>query len=201
MKRILSGFLTISIMASSLALYAADKDTSRKTGTVIAESKIEEHAIVRDIDLKTRTLTLAMSNGSLKTVIVDERVKRFDTIKPGDMVKTTYREAVSVMLRKTKIKPGVKVEESLSRDPDTIKPSGKSIRQVTTTATVTAISPDYRTVSLTMPDGKVDSVDVRNPENFKKLKSGDVKIGDQVDITYTQAVAISVEKVDQAGKP
>ena len=35
----------------------------------------------------------------------------------------------------------------------------------------------------------------------KKLRSGEVKVGDQIDITYTQAVAISVEKVDPLTKP
>jgi hypothetical protein len=196
MKTILSLFAAVLIMAGSLFLHAAEGDTGKNEGTVIAESKTEEQAIVRDIDLKTR-----MPNGSLKTLYVDELVSRFDKIQPGDVVKTTYSEAVTVKLRKTKIKPGIKVEESLTRDSAKVKPAGKSRRQVITTATITAISKDFRTVSLKGADGAVQDVDVRNPSNFNKLKNGEVKVGDQIDITYTQAVAISVEKVEQASKP
>jgi hypothetical protein len=201
MKTILSLFAAVLILAGSLFLHAAEGDTGKNEGTVIAESKTEEQAIVRDIDLKTRKLVLAMPNGSLKTLYVDELVSRFDKIQPGDVVKTTYSEAVTVKLRKTKIKPGIKVEESLTRDSAKVKPAGKSRRQVITTATITAISKDFRTVSLKGADGAVQDVDVRNPSNFNKLKNGEVKVGDQIDITYTQAVAISVEKVEQASKP
>ena len=47
-----------------------------------------------------------MPNGALKTLFVDEQVTRFDKIQRGDVVKTTYSEAVSVKLRKTKIAAG-----------------------------------------------------------------------------------------------
>jgi MOSC domain-containing protein YiiM len=33
------------------------------------------------------------------------------------------------------------------------------------------------------------------------IRSGEVKVGDQIDITYTQAVAISVEKVEPLKRP
>jgi len=200
MKRILSGFFALAIMTCSLTLYAADSDIVRMPGTVIAESKTEDQAVVRDINLEKRTLTLAMPNGTLKTFIVDEQVKRFETILPGDIVRTTYSDSITVSLRKTKIKPGVKVEESLSPDPDSGL-AGKSLRQVTTTATIEAIASDFRSVSLRGPEGKLENVDVRNPSNLDKLRSGEVKVGDQVDIIYTQAVAITLEKVGQGANP
>jgi hypothetical protein len=39
------------------------------------------------------------------------------------------------------------------------------------------------------PEGKVVDVKVRNPKNLENVKEGD-----QVVITYTEAVAVSVEK-------
>jgi len=201
MKRILGGFVAISILAGASLLSAADGDISTGNVTVVAESKTEEQAVVREINPEKRTLTLAMPNGSLQTLVVDEQVTRFDKIQRGDVVKTTYSEAVSVRLRKTKIEPGVKVEESLTREPDKVKPAVKTLRQVTTTATIDSISADFRTVGLKGSDGKVEIVAVRNPDNLRMLRSGEVKVGDQIDITYTQAVAISVEKVEQLKKP
>jgi MOSC domain-containing protein YiiM len=52
-----------------------------------------------------------------------------------------------------------------------------------------------------MPDGTSQDVDVRNPGNLNTLKSGTVKEGDQIDITYSLAIAFSVEKVKQNNKP
>jgi hypothetical protein len=46
-----------------------------------------------------------------------------------------------------------------------------------------------------MPDGKTVDVKVRDKVNREKLKKGEVKVGDQIEITYTQALAISVEKI------
>ncbi len=201
MKRILSGIFVVAIMVAAVSLYAADADSSKRKGTIVAETKVEGTAVVRNIDLEKRKLTLAMPNGALKTFVIDERVKRFDKIQPGDVVNMTYSEAVTVKLRKTKIKPGVTVEASLTPDPEKIKPAGQSHRQVTTTATIMAIAKDFRTVSLKGPDGNVEDVAVRNLSSLNKLKSGLVKVGDQIDITYTQALALSVEKVEQANKP
>ena len=200
MKRILSGFFALSVMTCPIALHAADGDIVKKNGTVIAESKIEDQAVVREINPEKRTLTLAMPNGALKTFIVDEQVKRFETILPGDIVRTTYSDSITVALRKTKIEPGVKVEESQSLDPGNAL-AGRSLRQVTTTATIESIAADFSSVTLRGPEGKLDKVDVRNPSNLEKLRSGEVKVGDQVDITYTQAVAITLEKVSQSVKP
>jgi hypothetical protein len=201
MKGILAVMLAVSVMAADGSLWAADGDISAKNGTVIAESKTEEQAIVRDIDPEKRELTLAMPNGALITLVVDEQVTRFDKIRRGDVVRTTYSEAVSVKLRKTRTVPEVKVEESLSREPDKVKPAVKSLRQVTTTATIESIAADFNSVRLKGSDGKIEAVDVRNPDNLRMLRSGEVKVGDQIDITYTQAVAISVEKVDSLTKP
>ena len=44
-------------------------------------------------------------------------------------------------------------------------------------------------MTLKGPEGKTVTVKAENPENLKK-----VKVGDEIEITYTEALAISVEK-------
>ena len=100
-----------------LALLTSDAAAVQKQGPVIAESRIEVQAIVRDIDLEKRTVTLAMPNSSLRTFVVDDRVKRFDKVQCGDVVKATYNQAKYVPLCKTKVKPNVTAAESLTRGP------------------------------------------------------------------------------------
>ena len=57
------------------------------------------------------------------------------------------------------------------------------------TATVEEINIEANTFKLKGPDGAVNEYVARNPENLKHSM-----VGDLVVITYTEAVALSVEK-------
>jgi hypothetical protein len=69
------------------------------------------------------------------------------------------------------------------------RPAGVVANQVTVTATIEDISPKKTYVTLKGPGGKTVDVKVRDPKNLEN-----VKVGDQGEITYTEALAISVEK-------
>jgi hypothetical protein len=58
---------------------------------------------------------------------------------------------------------------------------------------VTAVNQKASTITLKGPRGNSVTLDVKNPEQFKV-----VKVGDDILVTYTEAVAISVEP---ASKP
>ena len=55
-------------------------------------------------------------------------------------------------------------------------------------AEVTAVDPQKSTITLKGPKGNVVTLDVQNPEQFKVVRKGD-----QVEATYTEALALSVE--------
>jgi plasmid maintenance system killer protein len=59
---------------------------------------------------------------------------------------------------------------------------------VTVTATVEAIDAKKNRVTLKGPEGKTQEIKVKDPKNLVN-----VKVGDQVVLTYTEALAISVE--------
>ena len=61
-------------------------------------------------------------------------------------------------------------------------------RQVTLVAEVTAVDPAKSTITLKGPKGKEVTLNVQNPDQFKVVKKGD-----QVEVTYTEALALSVE--------
>ena len=68
-------------------------------------------------------------------------------------------------------------------------------------ATIERIAADFRSFSLRIPDGTLQDVDVRNPGHLKELKSGTVKEGDQIDITDSLSIAVSVEKAERPTSP
>jgi hypothetical protein len=53
-----------------------------------------------------------------------------------------------------------------------------------------AIDKQKNTITLKGPEGKLTTVKVQDPTNLEK-----VKVGDELMITYTEALAISVEHV------
>lgn len=161
---------------------------------VVAEVREAQNATVKAVDLQNRTVTLSMPDGREQTLLVDRSVRKLDQVKPGDTVKIRYREAVSVKLNKTPVAPETKVEGSVQRDEKSVKPAGKSTLLVTTTATIDRIFSDGNMVTLRLPDGTSTDVQVRDPRNLAMIKRGEVKPGDQIEITYLRALAVSVEK-------
>ena len=68
------------------------------------------------------------------------------------------------------------------------RPAVAGARQVTLLADVTAVDPQKSTITLKGPRGNELTLAVHNPEQFKVVKKGD-----QVEVTYTEALALSVE--------
>ena len=69
------------------------------------------------------------------------------------------------------------------------KPAGVAINTITVTATIDKIDKKAQTVTLKGPEGNKETIKVKDPNNLKK-----VKVGDNVVISYTEALAIAVEK-------
>jgi Cu/Ag efflux protein CusF len=199
MKQFILLFCAAAILAMPVFAGAEEGQQApapqKKKGRVVAETMIAEHAVVKAVDMDKRTLTLTMADGKERTFVIDKRVKKLGQVKAGDVVTARYREAVSVKLNKTKVPEGVTVETAVKRDERSVKPSAVASQQVTTTATIEKMHDDGKWVTLRMPDGSTADVKVLDKENLAKIKKGEVKEGDQIEITFTQALAISVEKV------
>ena len=90
----------------------------------------------------------------------------------------------------------VKLPGEKDKDSDTVgltgsqgkKPGGTGATQRTITATITQLDPKIPSITFTGPNGWKYSSRVEDKEAIKK-----VKVGDKVDITWTEAVLVSVE--------
>src|SRR5499426_2134568 len=165
---------------------AAATTTSPGKGTAERVAKIT--AEVQAVDAANRTVTLKGPKGKIVTLPVGPQVKNFDQIKAGDFVVVRYYEALTLELKKG----GTAMRERTERDAsDQAKagerPAAAGARQVHVIADVIAVDPKTQTVTLRGPNRVVD-LKVRDPKQFKL-----VKVGDQVEATYTEAAAISVE--------
>ena len=196
MRTIVSAVILVAIgLAPSVVLAQAQQPpaagaavTSSSPGKGTAERVAKITAEVQAVDAANRTVTLKGPRGKIVTLPVGPEVKNFDQIKAGDFVVVRYYEALTLELKKG----GTAMRERTERDAaDRAKPGERpaaaGARQVQVVADVIAVDPKTQTVTLRGPNRVVD-LKVRDPKQFKL-----VKVGDQVEATYTEAAAISVE--------
>jgi hypothetical protein len=163
-------------------------------GKATAARTVEVSAQVVGIDKAKRTLTLKGSKGEVVDVVASDELKRFDEIKVGDSIVARYIEALTLELKKTRVAAGdVKVREELARSKPGEQPAGLGARQVSAIADVIAVDPAKSTITIKGPTGNLTTLNVQNPDQFKVVKKGD-----QIEVTYTQALALSVEPAPPA---
>lgn len=161
------------------------------TGTVTSAMSIS--ARVEAIDAAGRQLTLKGPKGNVQTVTAGPDVRNFDQIKVGDMVVARYIESLTLTLKKDGKELVSRVDSADSaRTKAGEKPGGIVGRQVEVTANVIAVDASTQTLTLQGPNQTVQ-LKVPDPAQFKL-----VKVGDQIQGTYTEAVALSIETAKAA---
>lgn len=186
---------------------AAQKKPDMQGGTVVVSPQpgvagamraVEISAQVVSIDKATRTLTLKGPKGNVQDVAISDEVKNFDQIHPGDFIMVRFMQSLALELQKTKGGQAASETQGVVTAKPGERPAIAGAREVQAIAKVTAINQKNKTIALKGPRGNTVTLDVQNPEHFKV-----VKVGDDVMVTYTEAVAVSVEpaKKKPAAKP
>ena len=144
---------------------------------------------VAAVDKENRTVTLKGPQGNTLTLDVEDPQK-LDVIKVGDPVVVKYTEAVAYQIKKPgTATPGVTTKETQVSSKPGETPAGAVGGEVTVTGTITAIDKKANTVTLKGPQGNSATFKARDPKNLEL-----VKVGDLVEITYTKALAVSLDK-------
>lgn len=181
-------FCVVSCLGWSLPSQAVEY-YNKPTGVEITNA-VQVEAEVVAINKKKRELTLRTSNGEETAIIVGEDVKNFAQIKKGDRLKVRYLESLVLDLKKG---GGAPVAATDSTDVRTAEPGQKPAAVVTGTVTsrgtVTKVDKKNQTVTVMGPNGE-RSLRVKRKDLLDQIKKGD-----QIEATYTEALAVSVESV------
>jgi hypothetical protein len=159
--------------------------TQRSPGSV--ERTTHETMVVTSIDRSTRNVVLQNADGEKKTVKVPTDVKAFDTLKVGDRIDVDYYEAMAVALAPPGSKPSMSERSGSSRMAEGGRVAG---RETTISAEVLAVDVPANKVTFKGPQGNARVVQVTDPALQKKLPQ--LKPGQVVQFTYTEAVAASI---------
>jgi Cu/Ag efflux protein CusF len=183
-------------LAQSSGAPASKAPTTETKPSVSEAAVIKLHGTVAAVDKENRTVTLKGSKGRTLTLDVQDPSK-LDVIKVGDPVVAAYVEAVAVQVKKAgATTPGMSVQESRAGSKPGETPAGVISREITVTGTITAVDRKAQKVTIKGPQGNQETIKVKNPKNLEGVKAGDM-----VEITYAQALAVSLDKQPAKGKP
>lgn len=147
-------------------------------------------ATVEAVYLPTRMLVLRGEQNTTAAVIVGPDVRNLEQVQPGDRVVVSYYQALAAAMKKPG-QSGDGVVQDVVRAPSGERPAGAVEQAITTTVSIESVDTSFETVSFRRADGVVRTIAVESPEGREFIRK--LRPGDQVEVTYTEAVAIEVK--------
>jgi hypothetical protein len=177
----LKGILAVAaVLALAVALPALAQQTE------IAGDMVTVKGTVEAIDHTNRVLTLKMEDGEFDSITIPKGAKRFDEVKVGDTLQIRYYDNVTARLKEPG-EPAVDTAEVGATPSESASPGGTISTQRKMTVTVTAVDREKGVATYEGPHGYKYSRRLQNSELAEKIKAGD-----RLDVTWTEAVQISV---------
>ena len=179
----------VAALALPAAVQAEDKAiVTSSPGQASIAQKRKIVATVEAVDAAKREITLKGPKGRVVPLSVAPDVRNLEQVKVGDQHVVTNVEALSLTLKKN----GKELRAATSktdgvRAAEGAKPGGAVAEHVKVVADVTAVNRKTHMVTLKGPKQEVDLY-VGDPAQLKLIK-----VGDQIEAEYTQALAIAVE--------
>jgi Cu/Ag efflux protein CusF len=181
-----SRYIGISLLSAALVvLFASSPVAAQKP--VSSGDVLSKTFTIEAINSGTRIVTLKGQDGAFEEIYCGPECLRFDALKIGDVVTFRYHESLVTAVRKPGQAPRPADSAGMTRSPGA-RPGGTIAEQVTRTVTITAIDPKIPSVTIKGEKGGTLSWRVADAKNLEGYK-----VGDTVEITYTQALAVSVE--------
>ncbi len=191
-----------ALCASLLAVCASgvlagEEQAMRTTAPMSREDAVlvTVTASVEAVDYANREVVLKGPLGNKVTFTVDPRVKRFNEVKVGDCVQADYYISIAAELREPtaeeKETPIVLVDAAGKAPPGT-SPAAGGLRRFKVVTTVEGLDRPTQTVTVKGPRGNYLTARVADPSRLTRMR-----IGDNVVVTYTEAIAISLQKADR----
>jgi len=149
---------------------------------------------VTDIAKETRDVTLKGPDGELATITAGPEIKRFDEISVGDIItfdfytylKAEFRAPTSAELAEPFV-----VLEGEGKAPEGEAPAGAVGEMVKAVVTIEVLNRPQMFAVVEGPNGNYLTIPMKDAAFMEKLNIGQVVI-----MTYAEAVAVSLSKVE-----
>jgi hypothetical protein len=188
-----------AFLGATLALTAPAQETKPAPSKPLSGERtilVTVTAKVEAIDQEKREVTLKGPIGNVVTFVVDKRVKRLSEVNVGDDVTADYYVSLAGEVRapteEEKAHP-LTILEGGGRAPQGTAPAAGTLRAFKVVATVVGLDLPTQSVTLQGPRGNSGSIRLEDVEKLRQLH-----LGDTVVVTYTEALAISLQKAQPA---
>jgi Cu/Ag efflux protein CusF len=185
---IAAAVLSMPLVAGAQQPPQAVVTTTSSPGKASVAEAVQLQGKIKSVNKKARSIVVEGATGNAILLIVREEARNFDQIRVGDLVTLTYVQAFALELRKVDnkgIRERVESEQTVRAQPGE-KPAGAVERSVRVIANVVAVNPKAQTVTLRGPKRTIELA-VNDPAQLKEIK-----VGNQVEALFTEAVAIEV---------
>ena len=155
---------------------------------------VEVTATVTAIDMENRMVTIQGPQGNSMVVHVTDQVKNLPQAKVGDHVNVKYYRSAYVDIVKTdgKIDMGTEAAAAKITAPAGQKPAGAIGVEVKRKAEVVFVDPYQKFISFRSPDRGLRKISLKDSPELQHYLT-ELKKGDVIEVTYTEAAAISLE--------
>ena len=198
MKRSLSYSILCAFLATGPGTAFSAEDAPATASARMARKDailVSVTASVEAIDQASREVTLKGPLGNSVTFTVDERVKRLNEVMVGDNIRAEYYVSFAAEVRKPTAEeaktPFVMLEATAKAPPGT-SPKAGGLRRFKVVTTVEGLDRPTETVTVKGPRGNYLTARVADPSRLTQ-----VRIGETIVVTYTEALAISLEKAEK----
>lgn len=193
MKRKIILTAVIPTLMLAFTGYAQEPKAAAKakpdTKGAIEVGAMTETSKVTAVDPAERTVTLANEAGETNTYKLGKNVRNFDQIKVGDQVKATLLQSVAVTVSKSSAPATAGARGVVAVAPKGAKPGVLMAKTRQISAKIVSVDPNARTMTVEGPMGGKPTI-----KAGPKVNLGELHQGDDVTLSVTDALAISVEK-------
>jgi len=187
---------SVLLVASQCVLSAAEESATTRGARMAREDTVlvTVTAAVEAIDLAKREVTLRGPLGNSVTFTVDQKVKRLNEVKVGDLVRADYYISFAAELRpptSEEEKTPLVMLDAAGKAPPGASPAAGGLRRFKVVTTIEGLDRPTRTITVKGPRGNYLTARVADPSNLTKMR-----IGENIVVTYTEALAISLEKAE-----
>jgi hypothetical protein len=185
------------LAANQCSVLSAERQTAAASAPMTRSETVlvTITASVQAINPDAREVTLKGPLGNSVTFTVDQRVKRLKDVKVGDLVQADYYISVAAELRKPtpeEEKEPLVVLGAGGKAPPGTSPAAGGLRRFKVVTTIEGLDRSTETVTVKGPLGNYLTVRVADPAILTQLR-----IGENIVVTYTEALAISLDKVER----
>jgi hypothetical protein len=188
MNKPLIVFVSLLLLASTCwAGEAATDKPSMSTSETVTLT-----AVVEAINHETREVTLRGPEGDTVSFVASEDARNLGQVSVGDIVMAKYVQSMSIeVFANDGTEPVAGQLTAEGRTEKGSMPGMTAIDATVITSTVEEINLEDNTFKLKGPSGEIKEYAARDPENLRKADVGDIVV-----ITYTEAIALTVEKTE-----